>query len=132
MKSRDEQLAVQRAAAKRWRAVPANREKCVARSKERHARIKADPVLWAEEREKRRVAERRRNGVAEPTGEKRSGACEICFRHADLQLDHDHETGAARGWLCGSCNRAIGLLQDSPKLLAQAINYLQTRIRLVS
>jgi hypothetical protein len=133
-KTREERLAKQRAYMKAWRAArpPEKLEELRAISRARHARIKADPELWAAELEKRRAADRRRHGHAQPTGETRSGACEICCRVGKLQLDHDHETGAARGWLCGSCNRGIGLLQDSPKLLAQAINYLQTRIRLVS
>ncbi len=30
-----------------------------------------------------------------------------------LALDHDHKTGKFRGWLCGRCNSALGLLKDS-------------------
>lgn len=30
-----------------------------------------------------------------------------------LAEDHDHKTGKFRGWLCGSCNTAIGKLGDS-------------------
>jgi hypothetical protein len=31
-----------------------------------------------------------------------------------------------RGLLCHNCNRAIGLLQDSERLLQESINYLRT------
>ena len=40
-------------------------------------------------------------------------------------LDHDHETGAARGWLCHPCNRAIGTLGDDISNLARAILHLK-------
>ncbi len=30
-----------------------------------------------------------------------------------LNMDHNHETGEFRGWLCSNCNRAAGLLGDS-------------------
>jgi hypothetical protein len=36
-------------------------------------------------------------------------------------LDHCHTTGKIRGILCGSCNRALGLLNDKPEM---AVAYL--------
>src|SRR6266567_892647 len=37
--------------------------------------------------------------------------CAICFiedaSRNVLQLDHDHQTGLARAWLCGGCNSLI-------------------------
>jgi transposase-like protein len=55
--------------------------------------------------------------------------CAICGRSAidngkNLAVDHDHATGAIRGLLCSKCNIAIGLLDDSPLVLQNAINYL--------
>ena len=41
-----------------------------------------------------------------------------------LSVDHDHDTGEVRGLLCGSCNRAIGLLRHDPELLRSATVYL--------
>lgn len=41
-------------------------------------------------------------------------------------IDHDHDTGAARGVLCGRCNVAMGCLDDDPLLLAKAQVYLQS------
>lgn len=56
------------------------------------------------------------------------GGCAICGRveSSDLPfgLDHDHETGQLRGWLCNPCNAALGFLQDDPALLDAAMAYL--------
>lgn len=56
------------------------------------------------------------------------GVCRLCGgTNTDgrrLAVDHNHETGAIRGLLCGNCNRAIGLLRDSADLLRKAADYL--------
>lgn len=41
-----------------------------------------------------------------------------------LSVDHDHRTGAVRGLLCCACNVGIGSLQDDPKVLRKAADYL--------
>jgi len=50
--------------------------------------------------------------------------CAICGDEpADgkaLHIDHDHESGAVRGLLCGHCNRAIGLFRDNPDVIEMA------------
>jgi len=40
-------------------------------------------------------------------------------------LDHDHETGEARGILCNACNSALGYFQDKPEIIMKAVKYLQ-------
>ena len=63
--------------------------------------------------------------------------CEICQRRVErLHVDHDHSCcppksaryrtcgKCVRGFLCGSCNRAIGLMQDDPDTIRRAANYL--------
>jgi hypothetical protein len=42
-----------------------------------------------------------------------------------LSLDHDHETGAFRGWLCTNCNVMLGSAEDNPAILLGLINYLE-------
>jgi hypothetical protein len=58
------------------------------------------------------------------------GVCAICGRPPTgkqmvLDIDHDHKTGIIRGLLCGSCNRALGLLKDDVSVLEKAIAYLK-------
>jgi hypothetical protein len=47
----------------------------------------------------RRIQDRKRRGVANPTDELRDGPCAICGTDTALVLDHDHDTGATRGWI---------------------------------
>ena len=42
-----------------------------------------------------------------------------------LNLDHDHMTGAFRGWLCSNCNMALGLLADSSERITALQTYLK-------
>ena len=42
-----------------------------------------------------------------------------------LVPDHDHATGVFRGWLCGSCNKALGMVSDNPKILRRLAKYLE-------
>lgn len=61
--------------------------------------------------------------------EAQSGGCAICGEPCtsgrSLAVDHDHQTGAIRGLLCGDCNRAIGTMRDSPQRLRSAADYLE-------
>lgn len=49
----------------------------------------------------------------------------ISMKLQALCLDHNHTTGALRGWLCHSCNRGIGMLQDDPGLMEKAARYVR-------
>ena len=57
--------------------------------------------------------------------------CFICETHEEkcqqntLCVDHCHDTGKVRGLLCHTCNRSIGLLNDSVETLEKAILYLK-------
>lgn len=67
----------------------------------------------------------------EVIAELRSRPCDICGAPPGSDgrahnIDHDHATGRVRGILCGSCNRALGLLQDSPELMRRAAEYVAT------
>ena len=64
------------------------------------------------------------------------GVCAICqgaehrftIRKGDapnrLCVDHDHETGEARGLLCADCNVGLGAFADDQVALFRAIQYL--------
>lgn len=57
--------------------------------------------------------------------EKRNNQCDICSKEVKtLHVDHCHTTGKIRGYLCGSCNRALGLFQDSKENIMKAYKYL--------
>lgn len=67
----------------------------------------------------------RQRGLPQPTRPMPT-ACECCDRPArPLCLDHDHETGAFRGWLCAYCNRGIGQLGDTVDGVQKAADYLR-------
>lgn len=59
-----------------------------------------------------------------------NGLCCICQRPErspktnNLSVDHCHKTGKIRGLLCMSCNMALGLFEDEPSRLSNAIKYL--------
>jgi len=56
------------------------------------------------------------------------GKCLICgkvmFDLSQAHVDHDHDSKKVRGLLCLSCNRGIGFLQDSSKVVESALRYL--------
>lgn len=54
------------------------------------------------------------------------GVCAICGEDPGrtLHVDHDEASGAIRGLLCGSCNRAIGQLGHDPDRCVSAAMYL--------
>ncbi len=60
--------------------------------------------------------------------------CAICLRDVEINVtqrrntanvDHCHATGIVRGILCSNCNRAVGLLEDSPERFRAAAEYLE-------
>ena len=57
-----------------------------------------------------------------------NGVCAICGEirgKRGLVIDHDHNTKAVRGWLCGKCNMGLGLFDDNPDWLEQAAEFLR-------
>lgn len=62
-----------------------------------------------------------------------NGACELCGIVPTgnpwdvLNWDHNHGTGAFRGWLCGLCNRGLGMFEDNAELMKAAAKYVEER-----
>lgn len=80
----------------------------------------------AANREKRRASSRRFYGLPVATRPEPE-RCECCGRRPGargMHLDHDHKTGAFRGWLCHHCNVGIGLLGDDEAGLRMAMEYI--------
>jgi len=111
----------------------ANRAKVLAARRRRYA---ANPEAhrikqrnWhAANPEKAHIYWRKARGAPLPTRPAPQG-CECCKQlpgKRALALDHDHETGAFRGWLCGRCNAGIGLLGDSLDGILAAVQYFQS------
>jgi hypothetical protein len=69
------------------------------------------------------AAEAQKRRLVEIVGP-RAHACEICRREGPTELDHDHVTGAFRGWLCRPCNLGLGKLGDDVAGVRRAIAYL--------
>lgn len=65
--------------------------------------------------------------------EAHDGRCEICGNPPrkggrDLNMDHDHATGAFRGMLCDNCNAGLGRFKDDPVRMESAISYLKRSV----
>ncbi len=54
--------------------------------------------------------------------------CPVCAQalaYEDVNVDHDHATGAVRGLLHGPCNRGLGSFRDDPETCERAAAYLR-------
>ncbi len=64
-----------------------------------------------------------------------TGKCHVCGipeleLTGRLCVDHDHETGDFRGWLCHACNKAAGLLKESTEIILSLAEYIeQSRVK---
>jgi len=99
-----------------------NRDKCTRTSRERGLR-----VLYGITLQQYEVMLQTQNGV-----------CAICKnpeiavnkrnKIRNLSIDHNHTSKKIRGLLCHLCNRALGLLKDSPDICKRAAQYLETHV----
>lgn len=127
---RDADPTAHREAVRKWKAKPENRESTERWIREWHER---NPDS------RRRAAWRQhlrdRYGMTpEEYGERRDVAtecpiCDVSFEETKAHLDHDHVTGETREFLCGNCNRGLGMFADSPDRLLAAAMYLMRHQR---
>jgi hypothetical protein len=111
---------------RRWMAKPGNKAKAYANN-----------LRWKEANKEKIAFYRLRSHLRRTFGiepavyyailDKQKNTCAICKSKPKerLHVDHDHVSGKIRGLLCGNCNRAIGLLKDSPAIIRSAAGYLE-------
>lgn len=82
----------------------------------------AEILAASKERQARLLRKMVRKVIPEPR------KCDSCARmplnRKRLHVDHDHATGAFRGYLCHACNVCAGLMRDDPKRLRMLARYL--------
>jgi hypothetical protein len=54
-----------------------------------------------------------------------SDECPICGVKESLHLDHDAGSGKIRAFICGRCNRGLGMFSHDPDRLLTAAEYLR-------
>jgi hypothetical protein len=55
------------------------------------------------------------------------GSCEICGVEGKLVVDHCHNSGKVRGYICNACNTVLGFAKDNPETLLSAAKYLESK-----
>jgi hypothetical protein len=105
----------------------ANHERILSRRRGWNKINKAHKRKYATENRTTLLEQARRwQGLPKPTRAD-PGFCELCGRppkKRNLCLDHCHETGQFRGWLCHKCNLGIAALGDSREGLERALAYI--------
>jgi hypothetical protein len=92
--------------------------------------LERNRVRWATDpafRASQAAFKRKYRGMPEPTRPCPSN-CEACGASSgkkSLHLDHCHETGIFRGWLCSNCNTGLGLIGDSIEAVERILAYVR-------
>lgn len=63
--------------------------------------------------------------LEEIAGRPKSDLCEVCNQPGKICFDHCHNENKFRGWICDSCNRALGHAKDNPEILRSLALYLE-------
>jgi len=74
---------------------------------------------------RRRNKTHRERKLARVAGRPRPDVCDVCDGGGRIYFDHHHGSDAFRGWLCLSCNVALGHVKDDPELLRKLAEYLE-------
>ncbi len=61
--------------------------------------------------------------------EAKLNGCAICGSLGRPHLDHNHDTGEIRQFLCSNCNLALGLLKEDPERMERMIAYVRKHER---
>ena len=101
---------------KRWRPTSQEQiESAKLKEKARYLRRRAHALA---------KARKRREAKWEMADRPKPLSCEACGKACSAVYDHNHVTGKFRGWLCGECNRALGMLYDDPIRIIRLFAYL--------
>lgn len=94
--------------------------------------INAKKLKWYHENKAVHLARarKRKYGITQAEYEamaaRQKGKCAICSCEcSNLHIDHSHVTGKVRALLCGSCNRALGVVERR-EWLPLAMAYLES------
>ena len=94
-----------------------------ATSKRYKERVAKDPTVVS--LRNARVRELRKTKQEQYVGSSKPSMCDVCNGGKRIALDHCHNTGKFRGWLCFRCNAILGQVQDDVILLEKLIIYLK-------
>ena len=96
------------------------------REKAREQRRRENPEYLDRKREVERIRNISKYGISVVQYERLcERGCAVCGSRERPHLDHDHTTGVFRDLLCGKCNQALGLLQDSPIVIEALLGYIR-------
>ena len=109
--------------------------KCLYKEHRRWVEQNPEKVLGYREKDSWTIEKRcRRRGISPEElfdcYKKQENKCAICKEEiciTESAIDHNHSTDKFRGLLCKTCNRALGMFKDSPKILKSAIDYLKEK-----
>lgn len=110
------------ATSKRWRERHIEKVRPIEAEKARNRR-KSNPE--AQKLRTDKYKERQEQKYAEIAGRPRANQCEICMEKEKTVFDHCHQSGMFRGWICDRCNKTLGMVKDSPRLLKKLAKYLE-------
>ena len=83
--------------------------------------IRCNPCIKSR---KKIVENLRKNAPPKPN------SCECCGKeNVTLVLDHCSKTNTFRGWICGNCNKGLGMLGDNVEGLLKALDYLNCEFK---
>jgi len=108
----------------------ANKERAVASRKAYYEANKEAVDAWKESytlKRKYGITAKDRDAMIK-TQRNRCAGCKMAFgilKEDKPHVDHCYATGVVRGILCANCNRAIGLMQDNPKIARALARYLE-------
>lgn len=87
-----------------------------------YRQMKRESARWSRRRAKYDLSREEYQAMKTAQG----GKCAICAEIPghDLRVDHDHNTEKVRALLCANCNAGLGMFQEAPEKLRNAIEYL--------